>query len=613
MKKNQNKKGFTLVELLVVIAILAILATVSIVGYTSFTKKAKISNDISLTTQMNTILQAEEVDGETNSTAYEAVVKLEEGGLDITKLTPTTNDYNYVYDIKQNRMVLLDENQSVVAPSGFTLSNKINLYAFVSSTTEMDHFEGYSYYLKPGFAAKNSGLTTQKADITNGSLVISGNAASIDVGSNKNINIEYTAPITDDVVIRTQGDQTVVSIKPTSGSEAGTVTLKGFAKTVAVDTTNATTAPKVEVSGSCSTLAVTKGEVEVTETAIVFAVVVEKKDENTATEAKISNSGYIAEVKTVVTMPEATKIDVEQATTVKDASVAGITNTSGGSTNGNYQISTLAQLEAFRDTVNAGATFAGKTVELTADITLKDGWTPIGEGTRAVVKEKKEGSGTFFMGIFDGKNHTISNLNNKGFVPTSNRVASGDNGYAYGLFALVDGATIKNLKLTNVDIDQSRYSNSPIDSAAGLIGFAYNSVTVSDITVSGSVKGNDAIGGIIGRCYGNGSGKVSNCINNMNVEAKDREAEDGYKCKAGGIVGYTNVSFTFTSCTNNGVVSAIGANIQLADSLCTYAKGTISWYDFKNNVKITTEYKSDNYVVKTAGIETGTFNGSCSK
>jgi len=56
------------------------------------------------------------------------------------------------------------------------------------------------------------------------------------------------------------------------------VTLKGFAKTVAVDTTNATTAPKVEVSGSCSTLAVTKGEVEVTETAIVFAVVVEKKD-----------------------------------------------------------------------------------------------------------------------------------------------------------------------------------------------------------------------------------------------------------------------------------------------------------------------------------------------
>ena len=37
-------KGFTLVELLVVIAILAILATVSVVGYTSFIDRANMSN-----------------------------------------------------------------------------------------------------------------------------------------------------------------------------------------------------------------------------------------------------------------------------------------------------------------------------------------------------------------------------------------------------------------------------------------------------------------------------------------------------------------------------------------------------------------------------------------
>lgn len=43
MKRN-TKKGFTLVELMVVIAIIAILATVSVVGYTSLTKKADLSN-----------------------------------------------------------------------------------------------------------------------------------------------------------------------------------------------------------------------------------------------------------------------------------------------------------------------------------------------------------------------------------------------------------------------------------------------------------------------------------------------------------------------------------------------------------------------------------------
>lgn len=41
---NNTKKGFTLVELLVVIAILAILAAVSVVGYTSFIERAEVSN-----------------------------------------------------------------------------------------------------------------------------------------------------------------------------------------------------------------------------------------------------------------------------------------------------------------------------------------------------------------------------------------------------------------------------------------------------------------------------------------------------------------------------------------------------------------------------------------
>ena len=41
---KNNKKGFTLVELLVVIAILAILASVAVVGYTAFVDKANESN-----------------------------------------------------------------------------------------------------------------------------------------------------------------------------------------------------------------------------------------------------------------------------------------------------------------------------------------------------------------------------------------------------------------------------------------------------------------------------------------------------------------------------------------------------------------------------------------
>ena len=69
--KNKKRKGFTLVELLVVIAILAILATVSILGYTSFTKKANESVDEQAVTQMNLVLQANEVlQGKSINEAY---------------------------------------------------------------------------------------------------------------------------------------------------------------------------------------------------------------------------------------------------------------------------------------------------------------------------------------------------------------------------------------------------------------------------------------------------------------------------------------------------------------------------------------------------------------
>lgn len=63
--QNKKRKGFTLVELLVVIAILAILASVSVVGYLSFTKKAKVSNGETELTQIREVLRGELLDGTT--------------------------------------------------------------------------------------------------------------------------------------------------------------------------------------------------------------------------------------------------------------------------------------------------------------------------------------------------------------------------------------------------------------------------------------------------------------------------------------------------------------------------------------------------------------------
>ena len=63
MKKNNKKKGFTLVELLVVIAILAILASVSVVGYLSFTNKAKQSKCETEALQVREVINGTLMDG----------------------------------------------------------------------------------------------------------------------------------------------------------------------------------------------------------------------------------------------------------------------------------------------------------------------------------------------------------------------------------------------------------------------------------------------------------------------------------------------------------------------------------------------------------------------
>ena len=106
MRNNKNK-GFTLVELLVVIAILAILATVSVVGYTSFIKSAHISNDENIAAQLNQFLAAYQAD---HTTEHYGKPITEDNIWEITQtilkdsqlgeLEPHAKDYGYHYYFK---------------------------------------------------------------------------------------------------------------------------------------------------------------------------------------------------------------------------------------------------------------------------------------------------------------------------------------------------------------------------------------------------------------------------------------------------------------------------------------------------------------------------------
>ena len=189
----KKKKGFTLVELLVVIAILAVLATVSVVGYMGFTKKAQVSNDTSLVSQLNTLLKADEAINGKAKTPTDVLKVTEESGYNVEKLTPTTDKYNIVWNQEDNQFALLDVKDSLVYG---TISKKLYMnWKFADSYVETSNF---SYYLK--------------GDKITGSLNIK---AGLDVGNNTGITkINYIGEETgkDKVVIRTNSYTTDLEI-----------------------------------------------------------------------------------------------------------------------------------------------------------------------------------------------------------------------------------------------------------------------------------------------------------------------------------------------------------------------------------------------------------------
>ena len=112
--KRQNKKAFTLVELLVVIAILAILASVAVVGYTSFLKNAALSKDDSTVTQLNRYLEALKADSKSefygedihagNIREITAHI-LEESGLSELEAEAAKYGYDFYYDLQEGKYV----------------------------------------------------------------------------------------------------------------------------------------------------------------------------------------------------------------------------------------------------------------------------------------------------------------------------------------------------------------------------------------------------------------------------------------------------------------------------------------------------------------------------
>ena len=157
MKIKRQKKGFTIVELVIVIAVIGVLAAILIPTFAGLIRKANVAADTALVKNVNTALAMSEANG-TNKTVSDALADAEGYGYSVDKLTPSQKGYHFVYDMSKNRFALISDEHKIVYSEGGVSENTTDLWYILSSTEGLR--EGYSVY-----------LTTEQSEVTLNKLV----------------------------------------------------------------------------------------------------------------------------------------------------------------------------------------------------------------------------------------------------------------------------------------------------------------------------------------------------------------------------------------------------------------------------------------------------------
>ena len=129
--KKSNKKGFTIVELVIVIAVIAILAAVLIPTFSNLIKKANESSDIQAVRQMNTILAAE--GAVENNNIFDVFDALHESNLDAKDYKPLVSGHYFFWDDKADCIVYTDANYNVIFPKDYDKATKGNWFSLTQT------------------------------------------------------------------------------------------------------------------------------------------------------------------------------------------------------------------------------------------------------------------------------------------------------------------------------------------------------------------------------------------------------------------------------------------------------------------------------------------------
>lgn len=517
---NKNcKKGFTIVELIIVIAVIAILAAVLIPTFSNLIKRANVANDTALVRNLNTALAAD--GAKQHDTMREALAAANAFGYDVSKINAKADGNEILWDSYNDCFVYKDESGINYIPDS-QIKGKAGEGAqlwHIANKGTSDISSEYSNYLGEG--------------TYEGTLRVS---TGLDVGDHTEVTaVEYTGN-GENVIIYMNGGALKVNEETNNTAQQ-----YFYGSASQADITTGTSC--FHVYGAIAKTNVQAGKVVVENGGMVIV-------SEAATNASVEkNGGIVLKASGVTSFVGNVTLSTEE----EKAAYA-------------LEISTAAELASFRDRVNAGMTYEGLTVKLTANIDLstQGNWNPIGNryalGTDGkpvdTTTDAGKASRKAFMGTFDGQGHTISGL----FINTADETSykgvkmnNSDSTYA-ALFGYVDKATVKNFTVNGF------VSGCDV---AGVIGILGEKCTVdgivSNVTVGGKTGENEEAllrgkaGGIINMTKGDNS-TIKNCINNGDVRSDESNVENRGDY-AGGIIALIQHATTIENCKNTGAVT----------------------------------------------------------
>ncbi len=194
MQTRTKRKGFTLVELVVVVAVIAVLSAILIPTIGCFVEEAKESNDMATVRLLNVALVEDGASHDTPKTMTDAISAMKRQGYDIEKLNPRSTG-EILWDSVNNRFLLRKGDKDLYRDNTGKPAEGIALWRVAKNVN--DKSDAYSNYL-----ALDDSFNGDIGTFTTG----------VDVGENKQVTaVKYAhSGESQSVIVRTDGGELTV-------------------------------------------------------------------------------------------------------------------------------------------------------------------------------------------------------------------------------------------------------------------------------------------------------------------------------------------------------------------------------------------------------------------